>query len=300
MSNFVKIMEVGPRDGLQNEKSFVPTEHKIAFIEGLVQAGMKRIECTAFVSKRWIPPLADHAELAAALPRHKGVSYAALVPNLQGYEQAKKYNFNEVSLILAATQSHNQKNLNASTEEAFERYKLVIAQAKQDKMPFRAYISCAFGCPYEGKTPVSEVLKWSRAFYDLGAYELSISDTIGVGNPKQTHELVKLLLKEFSVDRVALHLHDTHSMALANIYAALELGIRSFDSSAGGIGGCPYAPGAAGNVETESLVYMLHSMGFKTGVDLEALRKTSQRLQEYLQTQGSPTITGHASRSVLR
>ncbi|MEI6805238.1 MAG: hydroxymethylglutaryl-CoA lyase [Myxococcaceae bacterium] len=278
MSNFVKIMEVGPRDGLQNETCFVPTKHKIEFIEGLVAAGLKRIEATAFVSKRWIPPLADHSELAAALPRHDGVSYSALVPNLKGYQEAQSYKFNEVSLILAATQSHNQKNLNASSELAFERYKQVIAQAKQDNVPFRAYISCAFGCPYEGKTPVSEVLKWSRAFYDLGAYELSISDTIGVGNPKQTHELVQLLLQEFPRDRLALHLHDTHAMALANIYAALELGIRSFDSSAGGIGGCPYAPGAAGNVKTESLVYMLHSMGLKTGIDLETLRNTSQRL----------------------
>lgn len=278
MSDFVKIMEVGPRDGLQNESCFVPTERKIEFIEGLVAAGLKRIEATAFVSKRWIPPLADHTELAAQLPRHKGVSYAALVPNLKGYEQAKAHNFNEVSLILAATQSHNQKNLNASTKECFERYKLVIAQAAQDKIPFRAYISCAFGCPYEGKTPVSEVLKWSRAFYDLGAYELSISDTIGVGNPKQTRELVNLLLQEFPTDHIALHLHDTHGMALANIYAALELGIKSFDSSAGGIGGCPYAPGAAGNVKTESLVYMLHSMGMKTGIDLDLLRNSSELL----------------------
>lgn len=277
MSDFIKIMEVGPRDGLQNEKRFVPTERKIEFIEGLVKAGLRRIEATAFVSKRWIPPLADHAELAAALPRHEGVSYAALVPNLKGYEQAKKFNFNEVSLILAATQSHNQKNLNASTEQAFERYEEVITQAKQDKMPFRVYISCAFGCPYEGKTPVSEVLKWSRKFYDLGAYELSISDTIGVGNPMQTHDLIKLSLQEFPAERLALHLHDTHGMALANIYAALELGIRSFDSSAGGIGGCPYAPGAAGNVETEKLVYMFDSMGLETGINLETLRGVSSK-----------------------
>jgi hydroxymethylglutaryl-CoA lyase len=279
MSDFIKIMEVGPRDGLQNEKCFVPTTRKIEFIEGLVSAGLKRIEATAFVSKRWIPPLADHDELAAALPRHDGISYAALVPNLKGYEQAKKFKFNEVSLILAATQSHNQKNLNATTEQAFERYEQVIAQAKQDKMPFRVYISCAFGCPYEGKTPVADVLKWSRKFYDLGAYELSISDTIGVGNPKQTHDLVKLLLQEFPAQRLALHLHDTRGMAVANIYTALELGIQSFDSSAGGIGGCPYAPGAAGNVETEKLVYLFDSLGLQTGIDLEALQKTSAELK---------------------
>lgn len=282
MSDFVKIMEVGPRDGLQNEKCFVPTQQKLRFIENLVQAGLKRIEVTAFVSKKWIPLLADHAELAALLPRDKNISYAALVPNLEGYAQAKKYNLSEISLILAATQSHNKKNLNASTEQAFERYSQVIHQAKQDKIPFRVYISCAFGCPYEGKTPVSEVLKWSRKFYDLGAYELSISDTIGVGNPKQTHELVKLLLQEFSSDRLALHLHDTQGMALANIYAALELGMRSFDSSAGGIGGCPYAPGAAGNVATEKLIYMLHSMGLETGIDLEALKKASRLISKYI------------------
>src|SRR3989338_6613869 len=222
MSDWVKIMEVGPRDGLQNEKFFVPTKQKIEFIENLVHAGLQRIEVTAFVSPKWIPALADHTELAAKLPRHKNISYAALVPNLEGYTQAKKFHLTEVSLDLAATQSHNQKNLNASTEKAFERYKQVIAQAKQDKMPFRAYISCAFGCPYEGKTPVSEVLKWSRKLAALGAYELSISDTIGVGNPKQTRDLLKSLLEEFPKDRLALHLHDTHSMALANIDAALE------------------------------------------------------------------------------
>lgn len=282
MSDLVKIMEVGPRDGLQNEPCFVPTEKKLAFIEALVAAGIRRIEATAFVSKRWIPPLADHAELAAQLPRHPQVQYAALVPNLQGYEQAKLYGFNEVSLIISATQSHNRKNLNASTQECFERYQQVIEQARQDQMPFRVYISCAFGCPYEGNTPVSEVLRLSRAFYELGAYELSISDTIGVGNPKQTHELVSLLLKEFPADKIGLHLHDTHGMALANIYAALELGIRSFDSSAGGLGGCPYAPGAKGNIETEKLVYMLHAMSFETGVDLAKLKIASSGIKHAL------------------
>ncbi|MES2503966.1 MAG: hydroxymethylglutaryl-CoA lyase [Myxococcota bacterium] len=290
MSNFVKIMEVGPRDGLQNEKCFVPTEQKLQFIQGLEEAGLSRIEVTAFVSKRWIPPLADHAELAAQLIKKPAITHAALVPNLKGYEQAKRFGIDEVSLILAVTQSHNQKNLNASTEEAFARYKEVIAQAKLDGMPFRAYISCAFGCPYEGKTPVSAVMKWAQAFYELGAYELSISDTIGVGNPKQTHELLNTLLKEFPKEKLGMHFHDTQGMALANIYVALELGIRSFDSSAGGIGGCPYAPGAKGNVETEKLVNMLSSMGYETGIDLEKLKIASARLQKILASGSTPIV----------
>src|SRR3989338_532297 len=257
MHESVQIMEVGPRDGLQNEPGFLPTKQKIAFIESLVQAGLQRIEVTAFVSAKWIPPLADHDKLAENLPRRSGVSYAALVPNVKGYLKAKKYRLNEVSLVLAVTQSHNRKNLNASTEEAFARYQEVIKEAKADQMPFRVYISCAFGCPYEGKPPVQDVLKWCHTFNDLGAYELSISDTIGIGTPEQTHELVSTLLKEFPSNRLALHLHDTHQRALENAQAALALGIRSFDTSAGGIGGCPYAPGAAGNLATEKLVQKL-------------------------------------------
>ncbi len=271
-------MEVGPRDGLQNESVFVPTEQKIAFIEALADAGLKRIEATAFVSKRWIPPLADHAELSAKLPRRPGVSYAALVPNLKGYEQAKAFKYNEISLVLAATQSHNRSNLNASTEEAFARYEQVIAHANADKIPFRAYISCAFGCPYEGQTPISAVLEWSRKFYELGAYELSISDTIGVGIPDQTRELVNALLAEFDSNRLALHLHDTNGRALENIEVALNLGLRSFDSSAGGIGGCPYAPGAKGNVETERVIKRLSELGLETGVDLDKLRQASRAI----------------------
>ncbi|MBL4818299.1 MAG: hydroxymethylglutaryl-CoA lyase [Deltaproteobacteria bacterium] len=282
MRDHVRILEVGPRDGLQNEKTFVPTEQKLKFIENLIAAGLKEIEATAFVSKKWIPPLADSAELSTQLPRVPGVTYTALVPNLKGYEQAKKFSYDRVSLILAVTQSHNQKNLNANTEKAFERYEQVIAQAKQDKMPFRVYISCAFGCPYEGEIDPVQVIKWSKAFYDLGASELAISDTIGVGTPEQTRELVKLLLQEFPKDRLALHLHDTNNRALENCEVALNLGIRAFDSSAGGIGGCPYAPGAKGNVETERLVKKLHSLGFETGIDLEKLKEASKALKQLL------------------
>lgn len=278
----VSIMEVGPRDGLQNEASIVDTASKINFIESLVQAGSKRIEVTAFVSPKWIPPLADQLEVAKGIKRQDGVSYAALVPNMRGYENARLCQLDEVSFVLAASQTHNKKNINASTSEAFLRYSEVASRALSDGMKFRAYISCAFGCPYEGKIEMSEVVKWARKFDELGAYEISIGDTIGVGNPKQTIELLSELKKEVSLNKVALHLHDTRGTALANIFAALSCGVSSFDSSAGGLGGCPYAPGASGNVSTEDLVYMLESMGISTGIDLEDLCQVSLNMEKIL------------------
>jgi hydroxymethylglutaryl-CoA lyase len=262
----VRLMEVGPRDGLQNESTIVDTASKIEFIEGLVDAGCKRVEITSFVNPRWIPPLADQLEVAKGVHRKKGVTYAALVPNMRGYENARLAKIEEVSFVLAASQTHNKKNINASTEEAYARYAEVAARAKADGVAFRAYISTAFGCPYEGDVPVSEVVKWAKAFHELGAYEISLGDTIGVGNPKQTIE----------------HLHDTRGTALANIFAALCLGVSSFDSSAGGLGGCPYAPGASGNVSTEDLLYMLHSMGIKTDIKLESLCQVSLKIEGIL------------------
>lgn len=275
-------MEVGPRDGLQNEKTVVETSAKIAFIEDLVVAGHRRIEATAFVNPRWIPPLADHAEVARGAKRHEGVVFAALVPNMKGYEGARAAGVDEVSFVLAATDAHNKKNINATTEEALARYVEVAARAREDGIPFRGYVSCAFGCPYEGDVPYGKVVKVAKALLELGAYELSIGDTIGVGNPKQCAELMKALGAEVPLEQVALHLHDTRGTALANVVAGLECGVRSFDSSAGGLGGCPYAPGASGNLATEDLVYMLHGMGIETGVDLEKLCDASLKMERLL------------------
>ncbi len=286
----VKLMEVGPRDGLQNERLLVDTMNKIGFIEGLVASGLKRIEVTAFVNPKWIPPLADQVEVAKGIRRQKGVSYAALVPNMKGYEQALNTKMDEVAFVLAASDTHNLKNINAKTDAAFSRYAEVAMRALDDKMPFRAYISCAFGCPYEGDVAVSRVVHLAKLFNQLGAYEISIGDTIGIGDPKQTLELVQAVAEEISLDKIALHLHDTRGMALANIFAALSLGVKSFDASAGGLGGCPYAPGASGNVATEDLVYMLQAMGIETGVDLDLLCHVSLKMEKLLKRQLSSKL----------
>jgi hydroxymethylglutaryl-CoA lyase len=277
-------MEVGPRDGLQNEKVVVETRAKIAFIEELVAAGCRRVEITAFVNPRWIPPLADHAEVARGAPRpaEGGATYAALVPNIKGYEGAAQAGVDEVAVFLAATESHNRKNINCGTAEALARYAEVAARAREDGKPFRGYVSCAMGCPYEGKVPPAAVVDVAEKLLAMGAYEISIGDTIGVGNPRQTAELVRALRQSVPVDKIALHLHDTRGTALANIAAGLEEGVHAFDSSAGGLGGCPYAPGASGNVATEDLVYMLEGMGIKTGIDLEKLARASLKMEKVL------------------
>lgn len=289
-------MEVGPRDGLQNEKVVVETRAKLAFIEELVAAGCRRVEITAFVNPRWIPPLADHAEVARGVPRRaegeEGPTYAALVPNIKGYESAVQAGLDEVAVFLAASESHNRKNINCGTAEALARYAEVAARAREDKKPFRGYVSCAMGCPYEGRVAVSAVVDVAEKLLAMGAYEISIGDTIGVGNPRQTAELVRALRQSIPIDALALHLHDTRGTALANITAALEEGVRSFDSSAGGLGGCPYAPGASGNVATEDLVYMLEGMGIRTGIDLEKLVRVSLKMEAVLGRQLPSKVLG--------
>jgi hydroxymethylglutaryl-CoA lyase len=281
----VRLMEVGPRDGLQNEKVVVETRAKVAFIEELVAAGCARVEITAFVNPRWIPPLADSAEVArgvsSAMPKGRA-TYAALVPNIKGYEGAAHSGVDEVAIFLAATESHNLKNINCGTAEALARYAEVAQRARADRKPFRGYVSCAMGCPYEGKVPVAAVVDVATKLHDMGAYEISIGDTIGAGNPRQTAELVRALRDAIPLDKIALHLHDTRGTALANIVAGLEEGVRSFDSAAGGLGGCPYAPGASGNVATEDLVYMLDGMGIATGIDLARLAKVSLKMETLL------------------
>lgn len=281
----VRLMEVGPRDGLQNEKVVVDTRAKIAFLNDLADAGLQRIECTAFVNPRWIPPLADHAEVAFATtqaPLKGKATWAALTPNVKGYEGARAAGLNEVAVFLAASETHNQKNINASTAEALARYAELTARANADKVPFRGYVSCAMGCPYEGPIAVAAVVDLAKKLEGLGAYEISIGDTIGVGNPRQVVEIVRALKGAMDLSKIALHLHDTRGTALANIAVALDEGVRSFDSAAGGLGGCPYAPGASGNVATEDLVNMLDGMGIATGVDLMKLARASMKLETVL------------------
>ena len=274
-------MEVGPRDGLQNE-DFVDTENKISFISDLSLTGLSRIEVTAFVNPKWVPSLADQIEVVRGIKKISGVKYSALVPNIKGYELASKSGIDEIALVISASNSHNKKNINKTTEQALLQYKQIATKAQADNIPFRVYISCAFGCPYEGNISIKSVSEIAKKFIDLGAYQVSISDTIGVGNPIQTFNIIKELTKIIFIDKLALHMHDTRGLALSNILVALDLGVSSFDSAIGGLGGCPYAPGASGNVSTEDLVYMLHSIGIQTGIDLDNLCNVSKKLQKLL------------------
>jgi hydroxymethylglutaryl-CoA lyase len=267
----VRVVEVGPRDGLQNEKSIVPTALKIAFIEALADAGLSVIEATSFVSPKSIPRLADADEVLRGIRKRDGVRYPVLVPNERGMERALAAGAREIAVFTAASESFTHHNINATIAESIERSTPVIARAKAERVRVRGYISTAFGCPYEGAVPVDAVLSVSQKLLDLGVDELSIGDTIGVATPNQVEELCARLLARTQTDRLAMHFHDTRGTALANVLVALQSGIAIFDSAAGGFGGCPYAPGAAGNLATEDLLYMLHGMGIETGVSLEGV-----------------------------
>lgn len=279
LPEFVHIYEVGPRDGLQNESSILSTDRKVAFIEGLVNAGIRHVEITSFVDPRWIPGLADHNEVARRIHRQPDVHYSALVPNMRGLENAMQAGMKEVAVFMAATQSHNRKNINKSTEQALETYRGVIQTARQQGLRVRGYVSCVYGCPYEGQVPVEQVIEVCQALLDMGVYQLSLGDTVGIGTPKQVSYILQTLFRHgFAKDQLAVHFHDTRGTALANILVALQLGIATVDSAAGGLGGCPYAPGASGNVATEDVVYMLHGMGIETGIDLQKLVRVSAQL----------------------
>ena len=270
----VSLYEVSPRDGLQNEKATVPLGEKLRLIEALTSAGLKRIEATSFVSPKWIPQLADADDVARALPRiaaGRPVTYSALVPNARGLERAKAAGMTEIAVFLSASETHNQKNVNKSIAETLAAFEQTIGPARTAGMRVRGYVSTVWGCPYEGAVDPKKALEIAKRLLAMGCYQISLGDTIGVGTPVQTQKIVMMMLAEIPREALALHMHDTRGTALANILAVLELGIRDFDASVGGLGGCPYAPGAAGNVATEDLVYMLHGMGVKTGVDLERL-----------------------------
>ncbi|MGE4348816.1 MAG: hydroxymethylglutaryl-CoA lyase [Candidatus Berkiella sp.] len=278
----IKIVEVGPRDGLQNEKNILSTELKLNLIHKLIDAGLKTIEVTSFVSPKWVPQMADHTELVMQLPKTAGVRTLALVPNAKGLANATAAGIDSIAVFAAASESFSQKNINCSIAQSLDNFKQVIAQAKTQKQWVRGYISCVLGCPYEGHIAPTQVLSVANALYAAGCDEISIGDTIGVGTAKQAQSLIRDLKSSIPIDKLAVHFHDTYGQALANIYACMEEGITIIDSSVSGLGGCPYAKGASGNVATEEVVYMLHGMGLKTGIDLEKLINAGQYICDAL------------------
>jgi len=268
---YVKIAEVGPRDGLQNEKAMVPADVKVALINKLTDAGFVNIEAASFVSPKWVPQMADGAEVMARIERRPGTLYSVLTPNMKGFEGAVAAQADEVVIFGAASEAFSQKNINCSIAESIARFAPVAAAAKEAGMRLRGSISCALGCPYQGEVPVSAVVDVVRRMRELGCDEIDIADTIGVGTPVKVQEVMRAASAEFAMDRLSGHFHDTYGQALSNILASLEVGIAIFHASVAGLGGCPYAKGATGNVATEDVLYMLHGMGLHTGIDLEAV-----------------------------
>ncbi len=278
----VDVYEVGPRDGLQNELRTLHTEDKAALIEALIDAGERRIEVTSFVSPRWIPQLADAEKLLGLLKRPEGVVFTALIPNLKGLERAKAVGLHEAAVFLSVTEAHSRKNINKSVKEAVATAREVSSVAIAAGMRVRCYLSTVWGCPYEGLVPTQKVVEVVKQLADMGLYQLSLGDTIGIGTPTQTEEIVASVSKILPIDRIALHLHDTRGTALANALVGLSMGITTFDSSIGGLGGCPYAPGAAGNLASEDLVFMLNGMGIESGIDLNKLVEAGAMAQELI------------------
>jgi len=283
----VKIVEVGPRDGLQDESRYVPVETKLRLIHRLAECGIPVVEATSFVSPRWVPQLADAEDVMAGLKRKPGTRYPVLVPNETGYERARSAGAREVAVFSAASEAFNRRNINCSIDESFERFRPVLVRAKADEVRVRGYISCVLGCPYQGKVPIADVVRVAEALQGSGCDEISLGDTIGVGTPEKTGEMLDAVLGSVPADRLAVHLHDTYGQALANIHVALDRGLRIIDCSVAGLGGCPYARGATGNVATEDVVYMLEGMGMDTGVDLKALSRVGNWIAGKLGRPGS-------------
>lgn len=281
MPTKVSIFEVGARDGLQNEKA-VTTADKLRLIDKLGAAGLSRIEAGSFVSPKWVPQMADSAEIFKRLNKRSGVVYSALTPNLKGLELALDAGADEVAIFGAASQSFSQRNINCSIEESIERFIPVMERASASNIRVRGYVSCVLGCPYEGDITVSEVARVAEILYKMGCYEISLGDTIGVGTAKNARNMVEAVANKVPVDKLALHFHDTYGQALANILACLETYVSVIDSSVAGLGGCPYAKGASGNLATEDLVYMLHGLGIDTGIDLQQLIDTGNDISRAL------------------
>ena len=272
----IQIVEVGPRDGLQNEKEWVPTETKISLIEKLADAGLTKIEATSFVSPKWVPQLKDAHEVFTGIKRIAGVSYPVLTPNMKGFERALEADAKEIAVFSAASEAFSQKNTNCSIEESINRFRPVLEEAQKNNIQVRGYISCVLGCPYQGHVPVEDVINLAAKMIEMGCFQISLGDTIGTGTPVQAKSMVQKVAEKVPLSKLALHFHDTRGQALANIYACLELGITVIDASVAGLGGCPYAKGATGNVATEDVVFMLHGMDIETGIDLNKLIETGR------------------------
>ena len=279
----VRLVEVGPRDGLQNEQAMVPTDVKVALVDLLTDAGYAAIEATSFVSPKWVPQMADAAEVMARMRRKPGVRYPVLTPNMKGFAAALAANVDEVAVFVAASETFSQKNINCGIAESLDRAHPIFAAAKTNAVRVRGYISCVLGCPYEGKVDPRRVADVAETLYRMGAYEVSLGDTIGTGTAGETTELLKACVVKLPVTTLAGHFHDTYGQALTNVYAALELGVATFDCSVAGLGGCPYAKGATGNVASEDVLYLLQGLGIETGVDMTGLRRAGQYISDFLQ-----------------
>lgn len=303
LPKLVRIVEVGPRDGLQNEKILIPTSAKILLVEQLVDAGLTYIEAGSFVNPNWVPQMADSADVFTTIKRDANVTYAALTPNMQGYQRAVSVGANEVAIFAAASEAFSQKNINCSISESLKRFDILMAAAQAAKIPVRGYISCALGCPYSGAVPHKKVVDIAHELLNMGCYEISLGDTIGIGTAGETKDLIDALQTRIPISQLAVHMHDTYGQALANIYAALDMGISTIDSSVAGLGGCPYAAGAAGNVASEDVVYLLNGLNIEHGVDLNKLIHAGNTICQTLgRTNPSKTaqaITAKATRQSL-
>ncbi len=282
MPQAVRLVEVGPRDGLQNEKAQVPTDVKVALIDLLTEAGMPAIEATSFVSPKWVPQMADAADVMARIRRKPGVRYPVLTPNLKGFEAARDAGADEVAVFVAATESFSKRNINCSIAESLERAQPVFDAARASDIRVRGYISVVLGCPYEGDVDPEAVAAVAKSLFAMGAYEVSLGDTIGRGTPGKTQALLRRVARDLPVEALAGHFHDTYGQALANVYAALEVGVGTFDCSVAGLGGCPYAKGATGNVASEDVLYLLDGLGIPTGVDMTKLRRAGHFISRFL------------------
>jgi hydroxymethylglutaryl-CoA lyase len=286
----VRIVDVAPRDGLQNEKAVVPTDVKVGLIDRLTDAGLPAIEATSFVSPKWVPQMADNAQVMAAIRRKLGVRYPVLTPNIKGFEAALAAGADEVAVFVAASETFSQKNINCSIAESLERARPVAAAAKTHGVRVRGYISCVLDCPYEGEIAPSAVREVAAALQAMGCYEISLGDTIGTGTPGRTRRLIATVAETVPVDTLAGHFHDTYGQAIANVYAAMEAGVATFDSSVAGLGGCPYAKGATGNVATEDLLYLLDGLDIETGVDMTRLRIAGRYISDFLGRQPASRV----------
>ena len=279
MAQSVEIFEMGPRDGLQNEKRAIPVEEKIALVDCLSRAGFRRIEVASFVSPKWVPQMAGSSEVLAGITRAPGVSYAALTPNMRGYQDAVAAKADEIAVFAAASEGFSKANINATIAESIERFVPILEAAKEIELPVRGYVSCVTDCPYDGATPPEKVAEVAERLFDLGCYEVSLGDTIGQGRPETIGKMLSAVTKRVPVSHLAGHYHDTAGRALDNIEASLEMGLRVFDAAVGGLGGCPYAPGAAGNVATEAVQERLTALGYETGLDLDVLVAAAEMAQ---------------------